>query len=71
MDDPVTLLDIIMVSFFSFVLCYLEKRHRLAKEQKPVSSVISHNYSGRKFYWIRLDKGEMPQVKIWTKKDPV
>ncbi len=71
MDDPVTLLDIVMVSFFSFVLCYFEKRHRLAKERKPVSPGILQNCRGRKFYWIRLDKGEMPQVKIWTKQDSV
>ena len=71
MDDTVTLLDIIMVSFLSLLLCYFEKRQRLAKERESTPSGVSRTCQGRKFYWIRLDKGKVPQIKIWIKQDSV
>lgn len=69
MDDPVTMADILMVSFFSFILWYAEKRYRLGKESELKAAEPPKHFTGRKFYWICVNNGEDSQFKIWTKQD--
>lgn len=71
MDDSVTMLDILLVSFFSFILWFVEKRYRLAKDEKfefPPPLVFNRS-RGKKFYWVRMDAGDKLELKIWTKQD--
>lgn len=69
MDDPVTMFDILMVSSFSFVLWYAEKRYRIAKERTLVPPKQKEKTPGRKFYWICVGNGDRAELKIWTKQD--
>ena len=68
MDDTVTMMDILLVSFFSFILWFVEKRYRLAKDKKLKPPVFNRS-RGRKFYWVRMDTGNKLDFRIWTKQD--
>lgn len=68
-DDPVTMFDILMVSFFSFVLWYSERWYRLSKKSETASSEILTISKGRKFYWMCVGNGQKADLKIWTKQD--